>query len=207
MRNRLIQLAHVAKRELNLDEDIYRSALKDVTGKSSCAKMSIKELEAVVEHFKSVGFTVKKKQVKKKSATNKRTAPTISCSVSPESGKIRAIWITMHQQGFVRDSSEQALDNYISRMLNRKTLGANISFHCQFLNGQQAYKVLEIIKNWHKRELIKWLDEKWQALRLHKRFKSLSHCTAVLSGKSPKDESYQTLCFIYDEATGASKEL
>lgn len=202
MRNRLIQLAHVAKRELNLDEDIYRSVLKDVTGKSSCAKMSIKELEAVIEHFKLVGF-----KVKKKSAANKRTAPTISRSVSPESGKIRAIWITMHQQGFVRDSSEQALDNYISRMLNRKTLGANISFHCQFLNGKQAYKVLEIIKNWHKRELIKWLDEKWQALRLYKRFKSLSHCTAVLSGKSPKGESYQTLCFIYNEATGASKEL
>jgi phage gp16-like protein len=36
MRNRLIQLAHVAKRELNLDEDIYRSVLKDITDKSSC---------------------------------------------------------------------------------------------------------------------------------------------------------------------------
>jgi len=202
MRNRLIQLVHVAKRELTLDEDIYRSVLKDVTGKSSCAKMSIKELEQVLEHFKSVGFTVKKKQVKNKSSTNKRQAPKLNRSVSPESGKIRAIWITMHQQGFVRDGSEQALDNYISRMLNRKKLGENISFHCQFLNGQQAYKVLEIIKNWHKRELIKWLDEKWQALRLHKRFTSLSHCTALLSGKAPKQENYQNLCFIFDEATG-----
>ena len=202
MRNRLIQLVHVAKRELNLDEEFYRNILTELTDKSSCAKMSIKELEQVLEHFKRIGF-----KVKKKSSTNKRIAPKSSRSVSPESGKIRAIWITMHQQGFVRDSSEQALDNYISRMLNRKTLGENISFHCQFLNGQQAYKVLEIIKNWHKRELIKWLDEKWLALRLQKRFTSLSHCTAVLSGKSPKGESYQNLCFIFDEATGVSKDL
>ncbi|OUR88303.1 hypothetical protein A9Q81_24265 [Gammaproteobacteria bacterium 42_54_T18] len=202
MRNRLIQLVHVAKRELNLDEEFYRNILTELTDKSSCAKMSIKELEQVLEHFKRIGF-----KVKKKSSTNKRVAPKISRSVSPESGKIRAIWITMHQQGFVRDSSEQALDNYISRMLNRKTLGENISFHCQFLNGQQAYKVLEIIKNWHKRELIKWLEDKWQALRLHERFTSLSHCTALLSGNAPKQESYQNLCFIFDEATGVSKEL
>ncbi|KGJ86420.1 gp16 family protein [Colwellia psychrerythraea] len=202
MRNRLIQLVHVAKRELNLDEDIYRNILTELTRKSSCSKMSIKELELVLEHFKTIGF-----KVKKKGSTNKRIAPKSSRSVSPESGRIRAIWITMHQQGFVRDGSEQALDNYISRMLNRKTLGENISFHCQFLNGQQAYKVLEIIKNWHKRELIKWLEEKWQALRLHERFNSLSHCTALLSGKAPKQESYQNLCFIFDEATGVSKDL
>jgi phage gp16-like protein len=202
MRNRLIQLIHVAKRELNLDDDIYRSVLKDIAGKSSCAKMNIKELESIIEHFKRVGFKVKKKAV-----NNKRIAPKLSRSVSSESAKIRAIWITMHQQGFVRDSSEQALDNYISRMLNRKTLGENISFHCQFLNGQQAYKILEIIKNWHKRELVKWLDEKWQSLRLVKRFESLNHCIAVLSGKTANTESYHNICFIYAEATGASKEL
>ncbi len=200
MRNRLIQLIHVAKRELSLDEDIYRSVLKELTDKTSCSKMSMDELNQVLEHFKSVGFTVKKK------STNKRTTPQSNRSASPESGKIRAIWLTMHQQGFVRDSSEQALDNYISRMLNRKTLGKNISFHCQFLNNRQAVKVLEILKNWHKRELIKWLDEKWQALRLHQRFDSLNLCVANLSGKAPSKTSYQNICFIYDEATGVSKK-
>ena len=201
MRNRLIQLIHVAKRELSLDEELYRSVLKELTDKTSCSKMNIDELNQVLEHFKTVGF-----KVKKKSTTNRKT-PKSNRSVSPESGKIRAIWITMHQQGFVRDSSEQALDNYISRMLNRKTLGKNISFHCQFLNSSQAVKVLEILKNWHKRELIKWLDEKWQALRLHQRFNSLNHCIASLSGKLANEESYQNICFIYDEATGVSKRL
>ena len=201
MRNRLIQLIHVAKRELSLDEDTYRSVLKGLTDKTSCSKMNMDELNQVLEHFKTAGFTVKKKN------TSKRTAPKLNRSVSPESGKIRAIWITMHQQGFVRDSSEQALDNYISRMLNRKKLGGNISFHCQFLNSSQAVKILEIIKNWHKRELIKWLDEKWQALRLHQRFNSLTHCIAILSGTEPNKESYQNICFIYDEATGVSNKL
>ena len=45
--------------------------------------MSIKELEQVLEHFKNSGF-----KVKKKSAKNKRTAPKLTRSVSPESGKI-----------------------------------------------------------------------------------------------------------------------
>ena len=201
MRNRLIQLIHVGKRELSLDEELYRSVLKELTDKTSCSKMNMDELKQVLEHFKAVGFTIKKKSVAK------RAIPKSYRSVSPESGKIRAIWITMHQQGFVRDSSEQALDNYISRMLNRKKLGGNISFHCQFLNSSQAVKILEIIKNWHKRELIKWLDEKWQALRLHQRFNSLTHCIAILSGTEPNKESYQNICFIYDEATGVSNKL
>ena len=201
MRNRLIQLIHIAKAQLQLPDDVYRSILQDKGSQASCSKMNIKQLEAVLEHLKDSGF-----KVKKKSKSN-RDRPKLSRSVAPESHKIRAIWLTMADQGFVRERSEKALDTYISRMLNRKTLGENISFHCQFLNPQQAYKVLEILKNWHKRELIKWLDEKWHALRLHKRFNSLSHCTSLLWGNNPKQESYQNLCFIYDEATGASKEL
>ncbi len=145
MRNRLIQLVHVGKRELNLDEDVYRSVLKDVTGKSSCAKMTIKELEQVLEHFKTVGFTVKKKQAK----NGKRYSPKTTPNTVGQVAKLRAVWISMHKQGIVRDGSEQALDSYITRMLQAKD--SNLSYHAQFLSPQQAVKVLESLKKWQKR--------------------------------------------------------
>lgn len=140
MRNRLIQLVHVAKRELNLDEDIYRSVLSDLTDKSSCAKMSIKELEVVIEHFKTVGFKVK---------ARKRYSPKATTNTVGQVAKLRAVWINMHKQGIVRDSSEQALDSYITRMLQGKS--ATITYHAQFLTPKQAVNVLESLKRWQKR--------------------------------------------------------
>jgi len=139
MRNRLIQLVHVAKRELNLDEDIYRSVLKDITEKSSCAKMSIKELESVIDHFKTVGFKVK---------TRKRYSPKTTSNTLGEVGKIRALWITMYKAGFIQDGSEQALDKFISRSLKAPQ---GISYHAAFLKKDQAHIVIERLKQWQKR--------------------------------------------------------
>jgi len=139
MRKRLIQLAHVAKRELHLDEDIYRSVLNDITGKSSCAKMSINELEQVIEHFKSVGFKVK---------ARKRYSPKTTANTLGEVAKIRALWISMFKAGFIKDGSEQALDKFITRSLKAPQ---GISYHAAFLKQDQARIVIEMLKQWQKR--------------------------------------------------------
>lgn len=55
-----MQKIHIAKKQLNLDDFVYRQMLKNVTGKESTAKMNWKELEAVVTHLKTVGFKEKK---------------------------------------------------------------------------------------------------------------------------------------------------
>lgn len=55
-----VQKIHIAKKQLDLDDVVYRQMLKNVTGKESTAKMNWKELEAVVAHLKSVGFKEQK---------------------------------------------------------------------------------------------------------------------------------------------------
>ena len=56
-RRSMIAKIHVAKTQINLEEDDYRQMLFDVAGKSSSAECSERELEAVIERLKSLGFT------------------------------------------------------------------------------------------------------------------------------------------------------
>ncbi|RZF83733.1 regulatory protein GemA [Pseudoalteromonas sp. CO325X] len=148
---KLIQLIHIAKSQLALDDDTYRSALRGVTGKTSCKELGVKELTAVLEHFKKSGFKCRS------NGSKKRMSPKSSARQLGEINKIRAIWITMHKQGFVRDGSETALDAFVNRMLNRRKVGENVSFHTQFLTYKQAVPVLEALKKWHTREMIEHL--------------------------------------------------
>ncbi|MCK8129919.1 regulatory protein GemA [Pseudoalteromonas sp. 2CM39R] len=140
---KLIQLIHIAKGQLGLDDDTYRAALLGSAGKTSCSQMSLPELNKVLEHFKKAGFKAKAKR---------RLSPKSSAKQLGEINKIRAIWISMHKQNIVRDGSETALDAYVNRMLNRAKEGVNVSYHTQFLTQQQAFKVLESLKQWQKRE-------------------------------------------------------
>lgn len=148
MRGQLIRLIHVAKRELKLDDVSYRHALAEAAnGKESSAKMNIKELEAVLELFKAAGF-------KRKLNNKRRLSPPAGSRVrTAEAGMIRAVWITMSKQGFLRDGSETALNSYVKRMTVKLNNGIGVD-EVQWLNEHLAYKVLEALKNWHKRLMI-----------------------------------------------------
>lgn len=50
---------HIAKKQLNLDDDTYRDVLWRVTGKRSCKDMILSELEAVIKDMESKGFAPK----------------------------------------------------------------------------------------------------------------------------------------------------
>ena len=54
--SRLIGMIHVAKNQLGLDDDTYRALLLDLTGKDSCATMTVKEQWRVIEELKRKGF-------------------------------------------------------------------------------------------------------------------------------------------------------
>ncbi|MEI8675838.1 regulatory protein GemA [Pseudoalteromonas sp. Hal040] len=53
---KVIQLIHIAKSQLGLDEDTYRGALLGSTGKTSCSDMTVQELNQALNHFKKSGF-------------------------------------------------------------------------------------------------------------------------------------------------------
>lgn len=58
-RKTAIQLIHIAKNQLGLDDGTYRQMLTSVTGKNSCSKMTITELQQVLDHLKAKGFKTK----------------------------------------------------------------------------------------------------------------------------------------------------
>ena len=96
---KLIQLIHIAKQKLAMDEYSYRAMLERVTGKTSCKEMSVAELMKVEAEMEAKGF-------KKTSRRNHSPSGKSAVVKSNIAHKIRAIWIEMSKKGLVRDGSE-----------------------------------------------------------------------------------------------------
>ncbi|WNJ96561.1 regulatory protein GemA [Vibrio ruber] len=154
-RNQLIQLIHVGKRELALDDETYRILLEAETNKSSCGKMGIKELESVLSAMEAKGF--KRRLKNNKQGIKKRYSPKSGKARNAEIDKIRAIWITMAKHEFIRDGSETALDAYVRRMTHRNA-GDGVD-HVAWCTDRQAYTILESLKNWHRRVMVDAMNE------------------------------------------------
>ena len=142
---RLLTLVHVGRRELGLDEEDYRTLLESVIGARSAKGLCVAQLDAVVTAMKGIGFKVKAR----KSAPGKRNSPPSTAKVqAPEVRKIRAIWITMKNDGLLHDGSEDALGSFIRRMTANANGGAGIN-RAEWLTSIQAERVLEALKKWH----------------------------------------------------------
>ncbi|MEZ8148373.1 gp16 family protein [Enterovibrio norvegicus] len=148
-RTRLIQLIHVGKRELQLDDDTYRALLKRETGNDSCKEMKIEELDKVLSAMEHQGFKRKKsanpKQSKKRLSPKTQGKPDVI-------SKIRALWITMAKEGIIRDGSETALDAYVRRMTKRQN-GKGID-RTAWCNEAHAHKIIESLKKLQKRHYL-----------------------------------------------------
>ncbi|MGE6160605.1 gp16 family protein [Aeromonas salmonicida] len=139
---RLLTLVQVGRRELSLDEEDYRALLESVTGARSAKGLKAAQLEDVVKAMKGLGFKVKG------GTTSRRSPPSSAHVQAPEVRKVRAIWITMYNDGFVRDGSDDALGSYIKRMTANSNGGAGIN-RAEWLTSAQAERVLEALKKWH----------------------------------------------------------
>lgn len=157
----LIKLLHVAKTKLQMDDDSYRANLAAVSnGKTSSKDLSIIQLEAALSRFQQLGF--------KPLATAKKRLSPSSKDQPDERSVIRALWIFMAEQRFIRDSSETALNSYIKRMTAQKNGGEGIA-ECTWLRDEDAAYVVNTLKLWAKREMIKALGKAGEPLR-HKSY-------------------------------------
>ena len=133
-RLRLIKLIHVARRELCMDDDTYRlllSGMKGLGGATSTADLSVPNLYRVLEQLKQRGFKVR---------PSKKQRP---LAADDQSKKIRALWLTLHGMGEVRDPSEDALAKFVMKMTGVQAL--------QWLSSDQASQVIENLKKWQLR--------------------------------------------------------
>ncbi len=97
-RQRLIQLIHVGKSKIGLNEENYRALLESSTGKDSCNKMTEAELEASLNAIKALGFKVRRVSVAGKASAD-------------QLAYIRVLW-----QSSARVKTEDALNSFIKRI-------------------------------------------------------------------------------------------
>lgn len=137
-RQRLYKLLQVARRELRLTEDQYRTVLyangaKLVNDRWSATTMSLAQLEAALGQMKRLGFRPKAARVKR-----------LSDWRQPRIAKLRALWIALAEAGVVRDRSEKALVRFCARHTGVAKL--------QWAGSQGLNRAIEALKDWARRE-------------------------------------------------------
>ena len=137
---KLIQLIHVGKNQLGLDDELYREVLESCTGKSSSKLMAIAQLESVFDRMKQLGFQVESKD---KSGVK-------NLADDAQSKLIRYLWLQLHEAGQVRNSDEKALAKFIENKVGVSAL--------QFLSTKNADMIITHLRQWCKRCGIKRLD-------------------------------------------------
>ena len=127
-----LKMMHVAKRDLNMDEDDYRELLKRVTGKSSAKLMTVSEQQSCVAEFRRLGFQSK---TRLEGAYAK---------------KMQALWLSAYHLGIVRNRKDEALLTFVK---NRTGIE-----HVNWVkDARDASRVIEALKAWMTRKAgVEW---------------------------------------------------
>ncbi|MEM8724326.1 MAG: regulatory protein GemA [Pseudomonadota bacterium] len=149
----------VGQKQLRLSDDEYRDILWSEATKTSSSECSISELERIVSRMVSLGF----KPMPKKGA--KRTAQ------HPMAKKARAMWISLHQLGAIRNPSEKALEAFAKRQLGCDRL--------ILANQSHAFRLIEALKAMAERNGWRQTDDTGNNLGI----RELKHglCEAILA--------------------------
>ena len=139
-KTKLIQLIHVGKKHLGLDDDLYCEVLESCTGKSSSKEMTPKQLQAVLDRMKQLGFEIESK--------NKTGVQNLADDA--QSKLIRHLWLELYTAGQVRNSSEKALATFVENKVGVSAL--------QFLSTKNADMIITHLRQWCKRCGIERLD-------------------------------------------------
>lgn len=129
-----IAAMHVARKQLDLDEDVYRAKLFAITGKSSAKDMTEAERQKVLGEFRKVGF----RPAPGRSAGRRQLA-------GPYAKKLQALWIAAWNLGLVDDRDDKAMLAF----LKRQTGLDDTRFLHHADDGRAA---IEGLKGWLKRE-------------------------------------------------------
>lgn len=125
-RRAMLAKVHIAKKQLQLDEDDYRQLLLDEAGVDSAGDADEAGLKAMLRRLEGLGF----KPVPKKGQSRQ--------AQSPMARKARALWISLYHLGEVRNRSETALEAFAKRQLKCERMA--------WANQREAAKLIEALK-------------------------------------------------------------
>jgi phage gp16-like protein len=127
----------IARKDLRLADEDYRSILERLTGKTSSAACSDAELGRVLDEFKAKGWTPKVVAGGRASANKPRNQKARPAD-HPSAKKARALWLSLWNLGEIRDPSEAALESFARRQLKVERL--------QWADQALVYKLIEALK-------------------------------------------------------------
>ena len=119
---------HIAKKQLGLDDELYRDTLERFTGKRSAKDMTRHEQETVLAHFRKAGFMDK----------TPRPADAVT-------KKIIALWLSGWNLGVIQDKRTSAMEAFVKRM-------TGIDKAAWLRNPKDAAKVIDALKAWLARD-------------------------------------------------------
>lgn len=122
-----IQLIHIAKQQLGMDDETYRAMLWSVARVKSSTELDFAGRKKVLDHMQACGFKRTRQQPR-------------ALADDPQSKKMRALWLELHAAGKVRNPSESALAAFVKRQTGRDAL--------QWLAAREASAVIEELKKW-----------------------------------------------------------
>lgn len=123
-RNINLAKIHLAKKQLGLDDDTYRSIIHQAAGKDSAAKCTDRQLVKIVELLKSKGW---------KNGNNKPKQ-----KLSPSIKKIYGLWGELQRAGKIKSQEATALDRFVAKYTDKTSVKA--------LTDAEAWKIIEILK-------------------------------------------------------------
>ena len=137
-RSKKLITLQIAKRDLRLDDDVYRDVLELKTGQRSASGLDDLKLGEVLDHFRDhLGWKPTMVKGGRNGARPKRAD-------HPVAKKARAMWISLQQLGVVENASEQALEAFAKRQLRVERM--------QWMDQGLGFKLIEALKDWAKRE-------------------------------------------------------
>ncbi|WP_151823769.1 gp16 family protein [Acinetobacter bereziniae] len=132
-KTKLIQLIHIGKSKLGLDDELYREVLESTTGKTSSKEMTIAQLNAVLDRMKQLGFDIE----------SKGKTGVKNLADDAQSKLIRHLWLELYNAGEVRNNSEKALAKFVENKVHVSAL--------QFLSSENADMIINHLRQWCKR--------------------------------------------------------
>lgn len=130
MRNKLLQLVHIGKTQLGMDDETYRSLLSRQFYQNSAKNISYSDLLKLVKLLQDKGAKIR--------------LPRSQSSLSPIQRKLWAVWKQMHADGVIDDGSSRGLNSFVKRSLDDDVPWNE-------LTNKQATLILENLKQWQKR--------------------------------------------------------
>jgi phage gp16-like protein len=133
VRRRELAQIHIAKQQLGMDDDTYRSVLWTVARVKSSADLDWAGRKRVLDYLKKCGF----KPLPPKRAGERELDD------SAQAKMVRGMWLELHEAGVVKDPSERALNRWVKRMTGVDAL--------RWLAPAQMNVVIEALKKWNDR--------------------------------------------------------